>query len=264
MMFSRVPSSLVVLAVGAAIASSAAAQGLPDEFNSGEDSRYTRHDPLAAFGAPGTWSFPPGAYRMQAGPSPDPALLGVQRMFSTRDQVVAGNFTIGINIVGWDPGVPTSIGLFTNMQEIGFGTTDGDFIHVDVGGAGPSALVYDRIVDDHVTIRTIESIPALLPDHDYSLIITPGLNGSWVFLYDTADLVTPIMYFNLSGFDEFGGGAVGFGTTGIAGVHPGPGINSPVDATFDHFVALPGPATGVLGVLGAAFAVRRRRWSDEP
>lgn len=257
---------LVVFGAVVTLASVATAQGVPDEFTSGEDSRYTRHDPLAAFGAPGTWSFPPGAYRMQGDPSPDPAILGVQRVFSTRNLFGSnlfgpdGRFTMGVNVVDWNPGVRTSIGMFTNLSDVGVGTTDTYFTHIDVGGGGPSALVFDRIVDDHVTARISQAIPELTPDHDYSIVLAPSLTGPfWVFLYDTADVVNPIAYFPLQDSDPLDSGLLGFGTTGISDTDPDVFINSPVDATFDHFVALPAPATGGLAFFALAFASRRRR-----
>ncbi len=205
---------------------------------------------------------------MQGAASPDPAGLGVQRVLSTRNRVGAAiptPFTLGIDVLDWNPAFRNSIGIFTNLQEIGVGTTDGYFTHVDVGGAGPSLLAFDRIVDDQLTARTAIEIPALTPDHDYSLVIAPTFVFSWVMLYDRADLANPIAYFPLVDPEPLPfEGALGFGVTGVI-VEPGVYVNSPVDATFDNFVALPAPgAVSLVGVAAMFRAQRRRPRGERP
>src|SRR5262249_36264177 len=58
-----------------------------DDFNDGNDDGWTRYSPLAPFGAPGTFSFPSGGYRIQAAPSPDLAALGPGRAGSARPEI---------------------------------------------------------------------------------------------------------------------------------------------------------------------------------
>src|SRR5258708_1996342 len=54
-----------------------------DNFNDGNDTGWTHFEPLAPFGAPGTFSFPNADYRIQATASPD-AMLGPGRAGSLR------------------------------------------------------------------------------------------------------------------------------------------------------------------------------------
>jgi len=86
-------SSLTALELGiAALSLSVAARGdVTDYFDSGTDTGWTHLEPSAAFGAPGTFSFPNGGYRIQASASPDPLNLGPGRAGSLRlDQNLPG------------------------------------------------------------------------------------------------------------------------------------------------------------------------------
>src|SRR6266849_4214748 len=86
-------SSLTALEVGvAALSLILAARGdVFDNFDSGTDNGWSHLEPLAAFGAPGIFTFPNGGYRIQATTSPDPANLGAGRAGSLRlDQNLAG------------------------------------------------------------------------------------------------------------------------------------------------------------------------------
>lgn len=250
-------------AVAAVVLAGAAQAQVDDDFSSGEDSRWTHFDPLAPFGAGGTWSFPPGAYRMQAPASPDPGTLGPQRIFSYRtsiDPIGAGTIQ-SVEIHAWNPDFRTSIGLFVSLEDIGVGTTDAVFAHIIVGGAGPDQIAIHRIDNEVVTLSISADLPDLSPDHNYRIGTKATGPGRLFFaIVDLADPSTILGDVLLVDPDPLlGSHNVGIGTFG--GYDPGTGGygNGPLDATFDNYRAIPAPSTGVLAVIGAMFAVRRRR-----
>jgi hypothetical protein len=98
-----------------------------DNFNDGNDTApaWTHLDPLAAFGAGGTWSFPGGnSYRIQAASSPDPGNLGPGRAAS----VLPGfynDFYQSVDILNWDDTVRQAFGLLARVGTPGLGSTSG-------------------------------------------------------------------------------------------------------------------------------------------
>ena len=75
---------LCVLLVWTSVCARAAAAGQFDDFNSGQDADWTHYEPLAGFGAGGSYSFPNEGYRIVAAISPAPAALGPARAGSLR------------------------------------------------------------------------------------------------------------------------------------------------------------------------------------
>src|SRR5437899_12480833 len=68
-----------------------------DDFNDGNDNGWTRYDPLGDLGAgpQATFSFPNGAYRIQATKNPlFPSAVGVARAGSLREDVTYTNFYV--------------------------------------------------------------------------------------------------------------------------------------------------------------------------
>src|SRR5437763_11666895 len=125
----KLPSSTfmasIVVALCCLLSLGAQAQ-VSDNFNAGNDAGWTRYDPLAPFGAPATYSFPNGGYRIQAPASPDPLTLGPARAGSLRtDQSDASDFGIFFDVVGWDNAANQSFGALGRATSIGLGTTDG-------------------------------------------------------------------------------------------------------------------------------------------
>jgi hypothetical protein len=99
-----------------------------DDFNDGEDAGWTRYDPISTVCTPtcpqNTWNFTNGAYRIQAKPSPNPA-LGWARAASLREDVVYTGFYVTVDLVDWDETVPQAFGIVAGVRELGLGRTDG-------------------------------------------------------------------------------------------------------------------------------------------
>src|SRR6266478_2668357 len=102
-----------------------AAAAFRDDFNDGDDSGWTRYEPLAAAGAPGIFSFPNGTYRIQASPSPDPASLGPGRAGTFRADQVYSDFIIAFDLVGWDNSLNQSFGTMARASASGPGSLSG-------------------------------------------------------------------------------------------------------------------------------------------
>src|SRR5204862_1296317 len=104
----------VALAALLWLSPAAPAQVFTDNFNTGTDAGWTRYQPLATFGAPGTWSFPGGnTYRIQATHTPNLGSLGPGRAGSIRTDASLSytNFFVAADLVNWDASVPQSFGL---------------------------------------------------------------------------------------------------------------------------------------------------------
>ena len=113
--------------------------GLPitidDDFSTGTDAGWTHLEPLASSGAPGTFTFPNGAYRIQASGSPDPTHLGPGRAGSFRYDTYAGIYNLTIDLVGFDASLNQSIGLLGRMTQPGLGTTSGYALTYSTAGS---------------------------------------------------------------------------------------------------------------------------------
>src|SRR5438132_12683259 len=96
-----------------------------DNFDDGDDilpaPPWTHYDPLLAFGAGGTWSFPNKAYRIQAAASPDPGTVGQARVGSIRSENYT-NFYVTVDIVNWDDSVRQFCGVGARLDNVGLGT----------------------------------------------------------------------------------------------------------------------------------------------
>lgn len=97
---------------------SAPAQVFTDNFNSGTDTGWTRYQPLAPFGAPGTWSFPSGGYRIQAATSGNTANPGRAGSVRTDASLNYTNFFVAADLVNWNNAVPQSFGLAGRLNNI--------------------------------------------------------------------------------------------------------------------------------------------------
>ena len=131
-----------------------------DTFDSRNDAAWTHLEPLASSGAPGTFSFPNGAYRIQASKSPDPTTLGPARAGSLRYDTHVGIFNITIDLVGFDANLNQSFGLLGRVTSPGFGTTSGYALTYSTAGS----INLSSFQGEQMTL--LDSVPAILdPTH---------------------------------------------------------------------------------------------------
>ena len=232
-----------------------------DNFDDGNDNGWTRYEPLAAFGAPGTFSFPveplfgPG-YRIQTPVSPDPATLGFGRAGSFRFDEIDIAFSVSFLLKDWDNSLNQSIGCIARAREVGFGTTDGYLFSYSTAGL----ISIFRMANETLT-PLATSLVLLDPSKDYLFSfsgIGEGLNGR---VFETSDLVNAVGSARILDSSY---------STGINGLFVMSNTGSgTADATFDRFETgiVPEPSTITLLLLWCAagvfyVALRRRRNVD--
>jgi len=240
----------IVVALCCLLSLGARAQ-VSDNFNAGNDAGWTRYDPLAPFGAPATFSFPNGGYRIQAPASPDPLTLGPARAGSLRtDQSDASDFGILFDVVGWDNAANQSFGALGRATSIGLGTTDGYGLTYSTAGS----LDLVRIDNEVFTILDTTSI-TLDPAKNYRFILNEYGTAIGGGVYDFADLANPLAY--VSAPDA----TYSAGTSGLL-VYGNSG-NSSLDVTFDNFanaLNIPEPSVFDLLLLGSLGIFSTRAW----
>jgi len=166
--FSAVPSALLAIA-GLAVLP---AQAQTDDFSSGNDSAWVHYSPLASFGAGGVYSFPNGAYRISAPPSPNEAALGPARARAYRPEFTYSIFHASVEFTAWDANLYQAFGLVGRASEIGLGTTDGYALgympNADSRQPGLGAITIQRFDNETIT-GTAFSIITLDPTKTYRL-----------------------------------------------------------------------------------------------
>ncbi len=225
-----------------------------DGFDAGNDNAWTRYEPLAPFGAPGTYSFPNGGYRIQASASPDPAALGPGRAGSLRtDLNIAGNFLDSSDVLSWDNSQNQSFGLLGRVSNPGLATTTGYALTYSTAGL----LAISRISQDSLAVLTSRSF-MLDAAKEYTLTFS----GTGNFL--TGELLEltsaggrqPLAVIGISD-STYDRGVTGLGVFSNAG-------SGTADATFDNYIAfsfIPEPSSWSLMALGLGtfFVVAFRR-----
>jgi hypothetical protein len=241
-----------------------ASSSFSDNFNDGNDAGWARYETLAPFGAGGTYSFPNGAYEIQAPASPAPDTLGPNRVGSFVDGVTVDSFTASVDVLNWNKNEESAIGIGARGSNVGLGTTDGYVGHVNVGGTGTEARAFiDRVDGEQTNLSALSTAAGTFPMPDPSdgglhLVFTGEGSLLTLSVYDITNLTTPLI--TVSGTDStYTSGEVGLLTTGLVSVSTGALINSPLDATYDNFSVVPEPTA--LGVLcgGILLLLRRSR-----
>jgi hypothetical protein len=254
----HVRSSATAVMLLAVLGTSAHAQNFFDDFNANDDSAYQRFQPLSAFGAGGTFTFSNGGYRIQGPASPAPVQLGVQRLAAAPVGVAVTDFSMSVDIIDWNTSNLTGIGLFARTRQLGLGTTDGYYVHLNIGGGSSAQLIIDRIDNEVTSLITLGGVLNLSQSEDYRLTFTGVGDQFSASLFSLNDLTTPLS--TLSGVDAtYSSGGVGFGTTALLNLNTGQFINNPLDATFDNFRVVPTPGAAAILGLGGLLVARRRR-----
>ncbi len=142
-------------------------QGQTDDFNDGNDSGWSRYEPLKSFGAGGTFSAAGGLYRMTAPPSPAPADLGVQRVGSLRLEKTYARVRVEADITGWRDDLNQAFGLIGRAADMGLGTTTGyTYNYNTLSGFHQINLVQG----EQATRQVNESPFRLNPAHRYRMV----------------------------------------------------------------------------------------------
>jgi len=229
-----------------------------DDFNDGNDTGWTRYDPLSTFAGPSTFSFPSGGYRIQSAASPNPGLLGPGRAGSVRNDQSYSDFAIVFDLVDWNNTQDQAFGALARVSQLGLGTTDGYAFTYSTDGS----IDISRINDEAPTGLGSAAI-TLSTANDYRFVFTSIGSVLVGQVFNLADLSTPLATAN--GVDA----TFASGVSGLVVFDNSPTGTGATDATFDnYFATVPEPSTvGLLLVGGVGFffaAARRRSRSSQP
>jgi autotransporter-associated beta strand protein len=200
-----------------------------DDFNTGNDSNWTRLSPLTLAGAPAVYGFPGGnRYQISSPVSPNPGLFGPARAGSLRlDQSYAAYFQQSVDLVDWDQTQSNlTMGMLARVSQPGLGTTDGYSLTVNLNGV----FEINRITNEaSAAVIATTSIGALNLANDYRFVFIgdgPLLIGQ---IFNLADLSTPLA--TISGIDA----TYSSGNSGLF-VFTSTGTQS-ASATFDNYAS---------------------------
>ena len=221
-----------------------------DDFNDGNDTGWTRYDPLVgAGGQPATYSFPAGGYRIQASASPG-AAFGPARAGSNRLDATYGDFVASVDVVNWDNTLDQVFGISARIRQPALGTTDGyGLIYFNQNGE----LLLDRF-DDENDIELASTVVSLDPGLDYRFVFR-GTGADFTGeIFELPNLTVPVA--TVSAFDA----TYQTGSSGLL-VASDAGVGTVADATFDNFlVTVPEPSAGLAVLFGVGLlSVRARR-----
>ena len=221
-----------------------------DDFNDGDDAGWTQVSPLAPFGAGGTFSFPGGAYRIEAPASPAPGSVGPARAGALRLDQTYTDFDFSADILNLNLlGDQNTVGLLARVSDLGLGTTDGYLFNYKTNGR----LGIQRIVNEVDTI--IQEIDLTLnPAGSYRFHFTGQGSALAASVYDLAAPTVPLA--TLSGVD----GTYASGNLGLLVFDDSPAGDRVAAGTFDNvMITVPEPSSLVLLAGGLLVACRRRR-----
>ena len=214
------------------------AAGVPpfsDDFNDGNDDGWIHYEPLAglAAGGVGTWSFPTGAYRLQATAALAPAQTGPARVGSYRTNIFA-EFEVRMDLVHWPTNLDQLFGVTSRIREPGRGTTDGYAFAFEtrIGRQPTGRLQILRLLNEGSTVLASADLN-LIPGNRYRFVFTGLLSQLKGQLFDVTN--TAVAVATLMATDT----TYTTGTAGLFIYDTGTGGNHSVDFTIDNFSAAP-------------------------
>lgn len=199
-------------------------------FDAGNDTGWTRYEPLKAFGINASFTFPAGAYRIRMDPPPNPALMGPARAGSFFPAAQFDRVQVEADVFGWDDSQVQSVGLVARAGNLGPATTTGYTFNYNArSGFHQITLVNNELPAAQVD----ESQCRLNADHRYRFIFTaagPNLLGQ---VYASTNLTVPLH--SVAGRDS----SHASGRTGVFAFAIEE--TSRIDGRFDNFrVSVPG------------------------
>ena len=213
-----------------ALPPNAEAQFFADDFNDGNDAGWNHYDPIAAALGGGSFahfSFPNGAYRIQADASPAPAQLGPGRAASLRPTSYT-NFYVAMDVVAWNNALHQVFGPLARVTNPGPGSTLG---YAFTYQPGAHSISIAKITNEDGNDLSGTSKPLTLdPAKTYRLAFIgkgASLEGR---VYELPDTRHPIATTSATDSSYTGG------INGILVYHDPPPGTEGADATFDNYL----------------------------
>lgn len=239
------------------VVSGARAQTVVHDFNDADG--WTPYNPIGV----GSFNIVDSAYRIQAA-APSDAEGGPGRAGIVLAGTMATDFTVSVDLVGWDAGLQQTFGIMARANDIGLGTSNGYlFSYSPRGSFGDIAieLFQNEGASFGTSIRLDEDLNA---SRDYRMVFTGAGDSFTGSIYELDNVTNPLV-----GTVNFTDATYSNGAFGllVADSNPySPAINplGMADATFDNFqlTAIPEPSTYAalagVGALGMAMWFRRR------
>jgi len=205
--------------------------GQTDDFNDGNDSGWTRQDSIGILlSSPfASYSFPDGGYRITAGDSPMPSLIGPSRAASFRQDVSYNSrLFLSVDLKINNPLIQQSAGFLAFVQP-----------NPQPGAVSGYSLSYQPLTGDIVLNRLVGEVPTRLAYADLEGLATAsvrliliGENGAFTaVLYNLSDLVNPIA--RLTASDS----TFTVGTAGVFAFSDTDDASGPIDVVFDNYRA---------------------------
>ena len=208
------------------------------------------YEPLVPFGVSYAFTDNPDGYRIQSGPSVNPALLGPARVGSFLPGSMS-DFGLSFDVPSYSSSPSEFLGAAARMGTVGLGTTSGYALGYDNVGGG---LFMEKIVNEASAgpIGPVAFAPvALTPGQGYRFTFE-GIGSTFDgAVYSLNNLATPLA--TVSGVDsQFSSGQVGLLVASEASA-------GAADATFSRFTIVPEPAALSLLALGGLALLRRQK-----
>ena len=234
-------------------------------FNNGSDAGWTHYDPMASFGAPGSFTFPNGGYRIVAAPVPPPppvglgsSSLGPSRAASYVPSTSYTDFYESVDIVNWQTNSSEAFGLLAHLSTVGLQTTSGYALTFT---DDTNQLTLSSITGEApTTLGTANLGSALQVGHSYHLVFSDVSNLLSGSIYDNAS--PSVALASLSQIDSSkpsgNSGLVIYDLTSTTN-----NASNGADATFDNYFAgvsapEPGSAMLLMAVVAPMILSRRR------
>lgn len=236
------------------------ARGQSYNFNNGSDAGWTHYDPMASFGAPGSFTFPNGGYRIVAAPVPTPpgqAAVGASRAASYVASQSYTDFYESVDIVNWQTSTSEAFGLLAHLTTVGLSTTSGYALTFTDDN---NDLTLSSITGETpTTLNTAAVGSPLQTGHTYHLVFSDVNNVLSGSIYDNASpsVALASLTFGDSSKPTGTSGLVVFDLTSTSqGTHG-------ADATFDNYSAAvsspePGSAMLLMAIVAPMMLSRRR------
>jgi len=230
-------------------------------FNNGSDAGWTHYDPMASFGAPGSFTFPNGGYRIVASPvpsNPGSTALGPSRAASYVPSTSYTDFYESVDIVNWQTNSSEAFGLLAHLSTVGLQTTSGYALTFT---DDTNQLTLSSITGEApTTLGTANLGSALQVGHSYHLVFSDVSNILSGSIYDNASPSVALASLSKTDSSKLSGnsGLVIYDLTSTTN-----NASNGADATFDNYSAAvsapePGSAMLLMAVVAPMILSRRR------